>query len=189
MKQYSEHEIRMMKEELYSGLAMGNIDIRDATSRMRKIIGLTQADYAKKVAKISPRILSEFENGAGNPTIDTLEKIGKPFGLTVSFYLLNHGGLRRLNDKLQYGCKKISWVLIHYHCRDKACLVSTWFFYLYQIKIIHGLKEPAPCCLKFQHDLPEPLVITIFIQVNKLICKAVNPGMMGAQLFEQGYIL
>jgi transcriptional regulator with XRE-family HTH domain len=85
MKQYSEHEIRKMKEELYSGLAMGNIDIRDAIRRMRKIIGLTQADYAKKVAKISPRILSEFENGAGNPTIDTLEKIGKPFGLTVSF--------------------------------------------------------------------------------------------------------
>jgi hypothetical protein len=37
------------------------------------------------VAKISPRILPEFEKGTGNPAIDILEKIGKPFGLTVSF--------------------------------------------------------------------------------------------------------
>lgn len=85
MKEYSKTEIRKMKDELYSDLARGTVDIREATRRMRKIIGLTQADYAKKVAKISPRILSEFERGTGNPTIDTLEKIGKPFGLTISF--------------------------------------------------------------------------------------------------------
>jgi transcriptional regulator with XRE-family HTH domain len=52
---------------------------------MRKVVGLTQADYAKKVAKISPQILSEFERGTGNPTIETLENIGKAFGLKVSF--------------------------------------------------------------------------------------------------------
>lgn len=85
MKQYSKTEIKDMKDELYSDLARGAVDIREATRRMRKIIGLTQADYAKKVAGISPRILSEFERGTGNPTIDTLEKIGKPFGLKVSF--------------------------------------------------------------------------------------------------------
>lgn len=85
MKRYSEPETRKMKDELYKDLARGAVEIREATRRMRKIIGLTQADYAKKVAKISPRILSEFERGTGNPTIDTLEKIGKPFGLKVSF--------------------------------------------------------------------------------------------------------
>ena len=85
MKKYSAHEIMEQKEKLYSDLAGGAVDIREATRRMRKIIGLTQAEYAKKVAKISPRILSEFERGTGNPTIDTLEKIGKPFGLKVSF--------------------------------------------------------------------------------------------------------
>jgi transcriptional regulator with XRE-family HTH domain len=85
MKQYSDLEIREMKDKLYSDLARGTVDIREATRTMRKIIGLTQAEYAKKVAKISPRILSEFERGTGNPTIDTLDKIGKPFGLRVSF--------------------------------------------------------------------------------------------------------
>ena len=52
---------------------------------MRKILGMTQKDYAKKIARVSPRILSEFENGSGNPTLSTLEKIASPFGLKVSF--------------------------------------------------------------------------------------------------------
>lgn len=85
MKRYSNNEMTEMKNELYSDLARGTIDIREATRKMRKIIGMTQAEYAKKVAKISPRILSDFERGTGNPTIETLEKIGKPFGLKVSF--------------------------------------------------------------------------------------------------------
>lgn len=85
MKRYSSQEMTEMKERLYDDLAGGNIDIRDATRTMRKIIGMTQAEYAKKVVKISPRILSDFERGVGNPTLDTLEKIGRPFGLKVSF--------------------------------------------------------------------------------------------------------
>ena len=74
-----------MKEELYLGLAQGDIGIREATRRMRKILGMNQKEYAQKVAEISPRILSEFENGSGNPTLKTLEKIALPFGLKVTF--------------------------------------------------------------------------------------------------------
>lgn len=74
-----------MKEELYSALARGDIGIREATRTMRKILGMTQKEYAKKVADISPRILSAFENGTGNPTLATLEKIASPFGLKVTF--------------------------------------------------------------------------------------------------------
>ena len=85
MKRYSDQEMTAMKEKLYSDLAAGTIGIRDATRHMRKIIGMTQAEYAKNVVKISPRILSDFERGVGNPTLDTLERIGRPFGLKVSF--------------------------------------------------------------------------------------------------------
>ena len=74
-----------MKESLYVELARGDIDVREATRRMRKILGMNQKDYAGKVAGISPRILSEFENGYGNPTLATLEKIASPFGLEVTF--------------------------------------------------------------------------------------------------------
>jgi transcriptional regulator with XRE-family HTH domain len=74
-----------MKEELYLGLAQGDMGIREATRRMRQILGMSQKEYAQKVANISPRILSEFENGSGNPTLSTLEKIALPFGLKITF--------------------------------------------------------------------------------------------------------
>ena len=85
MKRPDPQEMARMKEELYLGLSKGDIDIREATRQMRKILGMTQKEYAKKVADISPRILSEFENGTGNPTLATLQKIASPFGLKVTF--------------------------------------------------------------------------------------------------------
>ncbi len=85
MKRPSPKEMAQMKEELYLGLAKGEIDIRETTRRMPKILGMTQKDFAKKIAAISPRILSEFQNGTGNPTLATLEKIASPFGLKVTF--------------------------------------------------------------------------------------------------------
>jgi transcriptional regulator with XRE-family HTH domain len=85
MKRPTTKEMARMKEELYLDLAQGNIGIRDATRRMRKILGMTQTEYAQKVAVISPRILSGFENGLGNPTLATLEKIALPFWLKVTF--------------------------------------------------------------------------------------------------------
>jgi len=74
-----------MKKELYLNLAEGQISIRDATRRMRQILGMSQKKYAQKVAHIAPRILSEFETGSGNPTLATLERIAGPFGLQVTF--------------------------------------------------------------------------------------------------------
>ncbi len=85
MKKLTPRNTTMMKEDLYHALARGGIDIREATRQMRKILGMTQKDYAKKIASVSPRILSEFENGSGNPTLATLEKIASPFGLKVTF--------------------------------------------------------------------------------------------------------
>jgi len=85
MKRPYPEEMARMKEALYIDLARGDVDMRQATRRMRKILGMNQKDYARKVAAISPRILSAFENGTGNPTLATLEKIASPFGLKVSF--------------------------------------------------------------------------------------------------------
>ena len=85
MKRPPAEEMARMKEELYCDLARGDIGIREATRRMRKILGMNQKEYAQKVAGISPRILSGFENGSGNPTLATLEKIALPFGLKITF--------------------------------------------------------------------------------------------------------
>jgi len=98
MKRPDPQEMARMKEELYLGLAKGDIDIREATRQMRKILGMTQKEYAKKVAAISPRILSEFENGTGNPTLATLQKIASPFGLKVTFLPPEAWRLKKTTD-------------------------------------------------------------------------------------------
>lgn len=85
MKRPNHKDMTGMKETLYRELAAGTLGIRAATRQMRKILGMTQKDYAEKVTGVSPRILSEFENGSGNPTLATLEKIASPFGLKVTF--------------------------------------------------------------------------------------------------------
>jgi len=85
MKKPSPAEMAERKDALYKGLASGELTIQQATREMRRILGMTQVEYAKKVVKISPRILSELERGVGNPTLETLTNIAKPFGLKVSF--------------------------------------------------------------------------------------------------------
>jgi len=98
MKRPDPQEMARMKEELYLGLAKCDIGIREATRQMRKILGMTQKEYAKKVADISPRILSEFENGTGNPTLATLQKIASPFGLKVTFLPPEAWRLKKTTD-------------------------------------------------------------------------------------------
>lgn len=52
---------------------------------MRRITGLSQKDYAQRIVGIAPRILVEVELDKGNPTLDTLNKIGQPFDYVAGF--------------------------------------------------------------------------------------------------------
>lgn len=61
------------------------LSLGEAVRAMRKITGMTQAEYAEKIVGVTPRVLMEIERGRGNPTLETLQKIGKPFGYTVGF--------------------------------------------------------------------------------------------------------
>lgn len=51
---------------------------------LRKALGMTQAGFARAF-KLTVRQVSELENGAANPTVQTLERLSKPLGLTVGF--------------------------------------------------------------------------------------------------------
>ena len=84
-KKRTPEESRQEKEALYADLEAGRLTLGQATRRMRKIVGLTQTEYAEKVLKIYPRVLMEIEKDRGNPTLETLEKIARPFGLRVGF--------------------------------------------------------------------------------------------------------
>jgi transcriptional regulator with XRE-family HTH domain len=70
--------------QLYRELEQGTLALEETVQRMRKMIGLTQSEYANLIG-IAPRVLMNLERGIGNPTLDTLKKISKPFGLTVVF--------------------------------------------------------------------------------------------------------
>ena len=52
---------------------------------MRMIAGMSQKDYAQRIVGIATRILAEVELDQGNPTLETLNKIGRPFGYRVGF--------------------------------------------------------------------------------------------------------
>ncbi len=57
---------------------------------MRRITGLTQPEYARLVG-VAPRALIDVERGVANPTLETLEKIGRSFGLRVGLVVAGGG--------------------------------------------------------------------------------------------------
>ncbi len=85
MKKPEPEEASRMKLKLYEGVENGTLNMRDASRLMRKILGYSQKEYAEKVLKIAPRVLIDFERATGNPTLETLQKIGSPFGLEIGF--------------------------------------------------------------------------------------------------------
>lgn len=73
------------KRTLQAAIEQGELSLGQAVRQMRKITGMNQKDYARKIIGISPRILAEVERDAANPRLDTLNKIGRPFGYQVGF--------------------------------------------------------------------------------------------------------
>ena len=72
------------RQDLYNAMLKGDVKLREAVRRARRIMGLSQMRYARLIG-IAPRVLSDFERGVGNPTLETLEKIGAPFGFELTF--------------------------------------------------------------------------------------------------------
>jgi DNA-binding XRE family transcriptional regulator len=72
------------RKEFYAAIETGELDLIQTIKWMRKIVGKSQIEFAKMIG-IAPRIIMDIERGVGNPTLETLNKIGKPFGLTLSF--------------------------------------------------------------------------------------------------------
>lgn len=53
-------------------------------------MGLTQEQFGK-LFRLTRRQVSELETGAGNPTVETLNRIARAFGFTVGFVPRNRG--------------------------------------------------------------------------------------------------
>ena len=92
VRKLPEKKRRWLKEYLPEELASGTVTLGEGVRRMRLAAGMTQAQYAEMVG-IDLRILAAIEKDKGNPRLDTLQKLGKPYGLTVSFVKPQSGGI------------------------------------------------------------------------------------------------
>jgi DNA-binding XRE family transcriptional regulator len=69
--------------ELREQLIAGTISIGNAVKRLRtEVTGLRQEQFAS-MCKISLRTLRQIEQDEGNPTIQTLNAVFRPFGMRV----------------------------------------------------------------------------------------------------------
>ncbi|WP_244106043.1 helix-turn-helix domain-containing protein [Paraburkholderia phenazinium] len=73
-----------MRRAFYEMIERGGMSIPDAMKAMRKMTGLTQAEFAAHRG-VSRRVIQDIERGAGNPTVDSLNSVAKLFGLQVGF--------------------------------------------------------------------------------------------------------
>lgn len=76
--------------DIHAALGDGTLTLGQAISRLRlEITGLSQAKFAR-MCKISERSLLQLEQDAGNPTVKSLNKVMRPFGLTVGIVAIKH---------------------------------------------------------------------------------------------------
>ncbi len=75
---------RQLRTRFYENIKAGKLNVADAVREMRRLSRLTQPEFARHRG-ISLGALRQIEAGEGNPTIETLDKIGSIFGLEVSF--------------------------------------------------------------------------------------------------------
>lgn len=74
------------REKFYTQIANHELSLAAAVKSMRAIVGMTQPQYAKFVG-VAARIIIDVERGVANPTLETLRKIGRPFGLNILFII------------------------------------------------------------------------------------------------------
>jgi uncharacterized protein YegP (UPF0339 family)/DNA-binding transcriptional regulator YiaG len=81
--------------KLYADLDAGAIGLPEAIRGMRKISRLTQQEFAKHRG-ISVQALKQLEQGKGNPTVETLNKLASVFGLEVGLRPRRHSSPPRV---------------------------------------------------------------------------------------------
>lgn len=87
-KTLSATEIRERRRQLHEDIARGGLPVAESIRRMREALGMTQARFGQ-VFKLTLRQVWELEAETANPTLATLNRVGKPFGFQTGFVLIN----------------------------------------------------------------------------------------------------
>ncbi len=77
---------RQAREQFFAAVQRGELSFSAGVRQIRKLSKLTQPEFAKHRG-ISLGALRQIESGAGNPQVETLNKIAEVFGLEVGFVL------------------------------------------------------------------------------------------------------
>ena len=72
------------RAQFYAAVAAGELSVGQGVRAMRRISGLTQAEFAMHRG-ISLQGLRMIERDLANPTVDTLNKVASIFGLRVGW--------------------------------------------------------------------------------------------------------
>lgn len=83
-KKPTKDEILENRRTLAERARTGDLRLPGAVADIRKGFGMTQEEFAKTLG-LSRRQVTELEAGTANPTLETLEKIGRLFGFGVGF--------------------------------------------------------------------------------------------------------
>lgn len=83
-KKPEKDEIHELRQILAERARHGALRLPGAVAEIRKSFGMTQQEFAG-IMGLTRRQIAEIERGKANPTLETLEKIGRLFGFTVGF--------------------------------------------------------------------------------------------------------
>jgi len=83
-KKPTKEEILENRRTLAERARTGDLRLPEAVADIRKGFGMTQEEFAKTLA-LTRRQIAEIEAGTANPTLETMEKIGRLFGFSVGF--------------------------------------------------------------------------------------------------------
>jgi putative transcriptional regulator len=73
-----------VRDALHAAADAGQLSVARGVSEMRRALGLSQGAFGRRFG-LTRRQVSELERDLANPTAETLEKIGRPFGLVAGF--------------------------------------------------------------------------------------------------------
>ncbi len=83
-KKPTKEEIFEHRQLLAERARHGALRLPEAVVEIRKSFGMTQEEFAK-ILGFTRRQVAEIEKGKANPTLETLERIGRLFGFSVGF--------------------------------------------------------------------------------------------------------
>lgn len=82
----SRDEVERLRRELAALVPQAHADIPRLLRTMRLIARQSQAEYSR-LCGVAPRVLADIESRKGRPTVETLEKLLRPFGYKVGIVM------------------------------------------------------------------------------------------------------